>query len=151
MRFLLKKYLSAEELKKISETIARVETTTSGEVRVSIRHKREWGEGKLSLHDLTLREFHRLGMQKTKDRTGVLLLLLLSERKFEIIADEGIHKKVEEGTWDRIAASMASHFKQGNFTQGICDAVDAVGNELGKHFPREAGDRDELPNDVIER
>ena len=151
MKFLIKKYLSGQDLKTISETIASVENGTSGEIRVIIRHKRSWRERQLSLHELALGEFTRLRMQHTKHRTGILILLLMSERKFHIIADEGIHAKVEEGTWERVASSMSSHFKQGNFAQGLCDAVEAVGSGLQKYFPRSSEDRDELSNEVIER
>ncbi len=151
VKILLKKYLSSAELKEVSDKIAEAERTTSGEIRVSIRHRRAWRERKLSVSDLTLSEFRRLGMHATKERTAVLILLLISERKFHIMADEGIHKKVEDGTWDRIAASMSAHFKEGHFGRGLCDAVDAVAVELTKYFPRRADDRDELPNDVVER
>jgi uncharacterized membrane protein len=151
MKFLLKKYLSKEDLQTISAKISEVEQRTSGEIRVVLRHKRHWNERKRSLHELAFAEFHRLGMQNTTHRTGVLILLLMSERKFHIIADEGIHTKVEDGAWDRIAASMSAHFKEKNFAKGICHAVEAVGIELGKYFPRGTEDRHELPNDVVER
>ena len=147
----IKKYLTSDELKLIASKIAETESNTSGEIRVCVRHKRGWGEGKLSLHDLTLKEFRRLGMRKTKDRTGVLILLLMSERKFEIYGDEGIHAKIAEGTWDRIAGTMTSHFKDGKFSSGIIHAIDAVGSELRTHFPRTPGTQNELSNDVVER
>lgn len=149
--FGLKKYLSEAGIKLVTARIAEAEKQTSGEIRVAIRHRRQLGEGKLALHELALKEFARLGMQNTNERTGVLIFLLLSERKFQIIADEGIHAKVAEGTWDRIAATMGGHFKAGNFAQGICDGVDAVGNELKQHFPGRPEDTDELSNDIIER
>ncbi len=151
MKFLLRKYLSEGDIKDITAKIAGVEDQTPGELRVGIRHRRQRREWKLSLHELALNEFTRLGMQRTKNRTGVLILLLLSERKFQIIADEGIHSRVEEGTWDRIAADMTSHFKDGNFRKGICAAIDAVGTELKRHFPRKPDDRNELPNEIVER
>lgn len=151
MKMLLTKYLSSAELTQISKKIAEAEQATSGEIRVSIRRRKAWRERKLSVRDLTIAEFRRLGMHKTQDRTGVLILLLMLERKFHIVADEGIHKKVEDGTWDRIAGSMSAHFKTGNFAEGIIHAVDTVGAELKKYFPRQAGDRNELPNDVVER
>ncbi|SRR5712692_2871658 len=151
MKFLLKKYLSEEDIRNIAAKIAEVEGKTSGELRVSIRHRRQRSERRLSLHELALKEFTRLGMHKIKDRTGVLILLLISERKFHIIGDEGIHSRVEEGTWERIAAEMTLHFKDRNFGKGICAAVDAVGRELKRHFPRRPDDRNELPNTIIER
>ncbi|HEV8538784.1 MAG TPA: TPM domain-containing protein [Bacteroidota bacterium] len=147
---MLRKYLAEEDINSITAKIAEVENQTSGEIRVSVRHRRQWRERKLSLHELALAEFTRLGMHQTRDRTGVLILLLMSERKFHIIADGGIHAKVEEGTWDRVAAHMSSQFKEGKFARGICDAVEAVGTELKTHFPRKHDDRNELSNEVVE-
>ena len=151
MKFFLKKYLSKADIGLITTKIAEVERSTSGEIRVSILHRRGWGERKLSLYDLALKEFARLGMNKTSDRTGVLIMFVMSERAFQIIADEGIHAKVPDGTWEKIAAEMSGHFRLGKYVYGICDAVEAVGRELRQHFPRGAHDRDELSNDVVER
>ena len=145
-----KKYLSKEDLQFLSEKIAEAEKKTSGEILVVIRHRRHWKERKLSLHDLALQEFHKLGMHNTKGRTGVLVLMLMSEQKFQIIADEGIHSKVEDGTWDAIAEAMSTHFKRRNFRDGIAEAIAAVGERLAKHFPREKDDKDELPDGIIE-
>ena len=144
------KYLSKVDIKSLSGVIADAEKNTSGEIRVVIRQRRHWKERKLSLHELTLNEFYRLGMQNTRDKTGVLILLLLSERKFQIIADEGIHKKVEDGKWDKIAGSMTDYFIKGNYFEGIAETIRAVGEELAKYFPRKADDTDELSNEIIQ-
>ncbi len=151
MKSRLSKYLSEEDIKSITAKITEVEEHTSGEIRVSLRKSRAWSERNLSLHDLAVKEFARLGMQKTKDLTGVLMLLLMSERKFQIIADEGINAKVESGTWERVAEAMSLRFREGNFGKGICDAIEAVGAELKTYFPRKPDDRNELSNDIIEQ
>ena len=151
MNLFSKKYLSEDELKSLSAVIAEAEKTTSGEIRVALRHRRSWKERSLSLHELALQEFRRLGMEKTHGRTGVLIMLLLSERKFQIIADEGIHKKVEDGTWDQIAGRMSAQFKAGRFADGITDAIREVGGVLSLHFPRKNDDRDELSNQIVEK
>jgi len=146
----MKRYFTKEDLKKLAEAIADAEKSTSGQIRVVARHSRHWRERKLSLHDLALREFHRLGIQNTRDHTGVLLLVLFSERKFQIIADKGIHSKVTEGTWERIAAGMSDHFRKENYVQGISEAVRVIGTELAKYFPRRPEDTNELPDDIVE-
>jgi len=143
-----KELLTKEELQKISDTIAEAERTTSGEIRVSIRKRRGWKERSLTLHEYALKNFHELGMHKTKGKSGVLLFLSLSERAFQIVADEGIHKKVSETYWDDLAASLTSHFKEKNFCHGICTIVKEIGNTLSREFPRHADDTNELPNDV---
>ncbi|MFI5253292.1 MAG: TPM domain-containing protein [Bacteroidota bacterium] len=150
MNIWYKNYLSKEDLKVIASKIGEAEKTTSGEIRVVVRHRRHLGEAKMSPHEIAHKEFFKLGMEKTKHRTGILIMVLFSKRQFHIAADEGIHAKVPDGTWDNIAQLMTAHFKKGNYRDGICEAVQEVGKVLSIHFPREAGDVNELPNDVIE-
>ncbi len=148
MANLIKKTFSKEDLAAIVSAIGEAEKTTAGEIRVSIRQRRGWGEKKLGIEDIARREFHGLGMNKTKDHTGVLIFLLLEEKKFHILADQGIHAKVEEGVWIKIANGMSTHFSQKNFRNGIIHGVKLAGEELSKHFPRKADDKNELPNTV---
>lgn len=145
----LRKYLNDTDLAAITAAIGEAEAHTIGEIRVSIRHRRHWKERKLSLHELTVGEFQRLGMENTRGRTGVLILLLFSERAFQIVGDEGIHAVVGDELWTRIAQAMSADFKQGRFRDGIVHGVQAVGAELAEHFPKTEGDVNELGNDVV--
>ncbi|RPI04625.1 MAG: TPM domain-containing protein [Ignavibacteriae bacterium] len=148
MKNLVKQILSNEDLTAIASAIGTAEKTTAGEIRVSIRQKRKWRERKQSLEELARQEFHMLGMTKTKDRTGILVFLLLEDKKFYILADEGIHSQVADGVWDTIAKEMSEHFSQKNFRLGIVHGVQSVGAELSKYFPRKSDDTNELPDDV---
>ncbi len=137
-----------EDLASIASAIGEAEKTTAGEIRVSIRQKRKWRERKLTIEEMARQEFHLLGMTKTKHRTGILIFLLLEDKKFFILADDGIHTKVEDGTWNKIANEMSGHFSQKNFRIGIIHGVKSVGKELSKYFPGKSDDANELPNDV---
>jgi uncharacterized membrane protein len=148
MKNLVKQLFVKEDLDAIAVAIGEAEKTTAGEIRVSIRQKRKWREKQRTIEELARHEFHLLGMNKTKDRTGILIYLLLEDKKFFILADEGIHLKVEDGTWDRIAREMSDHFSQKNFRKGILHGIVSVGSELAKFFPRKSDDTNELPNDV---
>jgi uncharacterized membrane protein len=148
MKNLVKQMFAKEDLAAIASAIGEAEKTTAGEIRVSIRQKRKWRERKLTIEEVARQEFHLLGMTKTKNRTGILIFLLLEDKKFFILADDGIHTKVEDGTWDKIAIEMSNHFSQKNFKLGIIHGVKSVGKELSKYFPRKSDDSNELPNDV---
>lgn len=145
-----KSILLKEQLKELSAVIAETEKETSGEIRIVLREKRQFNEMNLSLRDIALKEFYRLGMQKTRDKTGVLILLLLSEKKLYIAADESINARVEERTWEIIAGGMSARFKEGRFSEGLIEAVRTVGLHLKKHFPRKYDDTNELPNEVVQ-
>ena len=148
---LFKRYLSKKDFQSLSSTIGDAEKSTCGQIRVVVRHRRHRSEWKLTLHELALGEFYRLGMEKTHARTGVLILILFSERQFQIVADDGIHTRVEDGTWEKIAEEMSSHFRKGRFRDGIAEAIRTVGAVLAHHFPRESGDANELPDEIVER
>ncbi len=144
----VRKFLPKTDLHTLAHFIGEQEKKTSGQIRVSIRQRRSRKERGTSIEDLARKEFHALGMTKTSERTGVLIFLLLEDRKFHILADEGIHNKVVEGTWAKIAGEMAQHFGEKKFLEGIEHGIRAVANELGKHFPPRPGDRNQLPDTV---
>jgi uncharacterized membrane protein len=149
MSFFQKNILTKEELQKIAETIRAAEHQTIGEIRVKIQKRRSFAERNLTLHELALKNFHMLGMGNTKEKTGVLIFLLLSDRKFQIIGDEAIHKKVTDGFWESLSVKMSEHFKQNKFADGICYVIKEVGAVLQKEFPIKPGDVNELSDDVI--
>jgi len=144
----VRKFIPETELHEIARAIAEQEQRTSGQIRVSIRQQRGKKELGLSVEELARKEFHELGMTKTSERSGVLIFLLLEDRKFHVLADAGIHAKVSEGTWERIAGEMSKHFSERKFKEGILHGVKSVAAELGKHFPAKPGGRNELPDAV---
>jgi uncharacterized membrane protein len=148
MSNLIKKLFTKEDLAAIAAEIGEAEKTTAGEIRISVRQKRRWSEKKKTLEEMARLEFRRLGMTKTKDRTGILIFLLIEDQVFFILADEGIHAKVAEGTWTKIAGEMSSHFAQKKFRYGINHGVQLVGKVLSQYFPRKSNDTNELPNEV---
>ncbi|MBI5217230.1 MAG: TPM domain-containing protein [Ignavibacteriae bacterium] len=144
---LLKKYFTQQDLDEIAKVISEQERFTSGEIRVSIRAKRGWTERKNSLQELALKEFYRLKMNLTKDRSGVLLFFLFEEHQFYILADEGIHLKADS-LWDSVAQTVSENFKVGKYVEGISQAVQSIGKTLAQHYPRKTDDTNELSNQV---
>jgi len=43
--------------------------------------------------------FFELGVHRTRERTGILILISLFERRVQLLADEGINAKVSHETW----------------------------------------------------
>ncbi|MEJ5263658.1 MAG: TPM domain-containing protein, partial [Ignavibacterium sp.] len=109
------KILSEAELEKISEEIKRQELRTSGELKVSIKKGRNFFEKKKSVRELAIREFHRLGLTNTRDRSGILFFLLLNDREFYILPDAGISEKIPQTFWDELAKEAENDFREKNF------------------------------------
>ncbi|MGB2867676.1 MAG: TPM domain-containing protein [Bacteroidota bacterium] len=144
----LKTILSNKDLKDIGDAVTGAEQNTSGEIRVAIRQRRGFNERKTPLEVIAQREFHQLGMTRTEGRTGVLIFLILEDRKFRIVADQGIHAKVGEAAWQKVANEISSHFSDKKFKEGILHGVSEVGKMLATHFPPSGNNKNELSNDV---
>jgi putative membrane protein len=90
------------------------------------------------------------GVHLTEARTGVLIYLSLAPRRIVVLADAGIHARVEEGAWDAMVARIAREAHQGRPVPGLQSAIAEAGALLSRHFPRKAMDRNELPDRVVE-
>ncbi|MFH0787498.1 MAG: hypothetical protein V2B13_07765 [Pseudomonadota bacterium] len=96
-----------------------------------------------------LRAFYEKGLYKTRHHTGVLFFLSLLERKVWVLADKGIHKKMDQETLNRFAQMVSQGIKEGRACQALCQSVEGVGRLLAQHFPVTPGDIDELPDEVM--
>jgi len=142
-------FFSDDELLRISNKIKDVEKTTAGEICVSIKEKRPFIKKRKIISELAEEEFYRLGINKTRDKTGILIYILLEEHKFHILADEGINAKVKPDTWDSIKNTMQEKFSRGEYTKGVIYAVETAGKILVEQFPINPDDRNELSNRII--
>ena len=139
-----KEFLAALDQSRIVDAIRAAERETSGEIRVHVQPKALGGEPRW----VAERTFERLGMTKTAARNGVLLFIASEEQRFVILGDRGIDDKVPAGFWDDIAAKLTIRFKNGEFTEGIVEAIAAAGEHLKEYFPRSADDVNELPDEI---
>jgi uncharacterized membrane protein len=79
--------------------------------------------------------FAQLRVWDTAQNTGVLVYVLLSERRVEIVADRGIAARVAQDEWERICAALAARFAGEEPEQGVRDAITAIHALLERHFP----------------
>nr|WP_320131862.1 TPM domain-containing protein [uncultured Holophaga sp.] len=130
--------------RRIVAAIEAAEARTSGEIRVSVS-RFFWG----SVEKVAWRAFHRLGMDRTAQRNGILIFVVPSRQRFSVLGDEGIHAKVGQGFWDEVAACLGAHFRRGDFTEGLVEGIALIGERLAEHFPHQGkADRNELPDEV---
>ena len=146
---LLYHFFSDDDFLDISNEIHKMEKITAGEIRVAIKEEAPFLKSKKSIKDLATEEFYKLGMADTRDKTGILIYVLLSKREFYILADSGINEKVEQSTWDSIRTEMQEDFKHGSYLEGILATINKVGNILGDYFPIKEDDTNELSNKVV--
>ena len=146
---ILQNYLNDDELLRISNKIKEAEKKTAGEIAVNIREYKSFFEGKKPLRQLAEKEYIRLGVNKTKEGTGVLIFLLLSKRQFYILTDDIINKLTGEQVWADIKNIMQEKFVRGEFCKGILFGIDEIGKILAQHFPIRPDDKNEISNRVV--
>nr|AIA11825.1 Repair protein [uncultured bacterium] len=137
-------FLSDSEKKELAAAISAAEENTIGEIRVYLeKHCREEPLNR------ALKVFRQLKMEKTQERTGVLIYVAHDDRKLAIIGDKGIHEKVPENFWDEVKSEMTSNFAEGNFLAGLKLAISRCGDHLHKNFPSRSANPNELSNEVV--
>jgi putative membrane protein len=100
-------------------------------------------------HQKAVEQFLVQNLHTTKGRTGVLIYVSFAERFAELIADDGIYRKVPPTVWEEVIAELTHHLAQGTRTEGLMKAIETCGKILAEHFPPGHADRDELPNHLI--
>jgi len=138
-------------LNKIETAIKDSEAEHLGEVRFAVEGGLDGAplfKGQ-SARERAIELFSQLRVWDTQQNTGVLIYLLLADRSVEIVADRGIHAKVDSQEWSKVCRQMEAAFRQSNFEGGVVAGVQAVTAHLKQHFPSDSHDRNELPNKPV--
>lgn len=138
-----KTFFTDEQRDDLRQAILNAELDTSGEIRV---HIEDTCSG--DVLDRAAHVFRKLDMHKTEKRNGVLFYLALQNRKFAVIGDKGINAAVGDNFWDDIKEILLNNFREGMFTEGLVEGILKVGSKLKNHFPHQADDVNELPDDI---
>jgi uncharacterized membrane protein len=135
----------------IRDQIAAQETRHGGELRFAIEASLPllhlWrGQG---ARGRAIELFSQLRVWDTEHNSGVLIYLLLADRRVEIVADRGIHDRVGDAAWTAICSEMQRAFAAGRFEQGVGAGIAAIGDLLATHYPAAGGRPNELPDEPV--
>lgn len=136
-------------LEEMTAAIASGERTHLGEVRFAVESRLSpWMvlDG-VDAAQRARQVFGQLQVWDTEHNTGVLLYVLLAEKRIEIVADRGIASRVAQAEWDDICAGMQGSYASGCWREGSLVGIAAVHVLLQRHFPSSGSDNpDELPD-----
>ena len=96
-----------------------------------------------------LQAFYEKGLYKTHLNTGVLFFLSLLEKKVWVLADKGIYEKIKQETLNQFAGQVSSGVRDRQAGKALVQAIQVLGDLLAEYFPITAGDKDELPDEVM--
>ena len=103
------------------------------------------------IRERALAWFGKLRVWDTEHNNGVLIYLLLAERRLEIVADRGLARCVDHAQWQAVAQHLGQRLQEGDFDTGLTQAVQAVSAVLVQHFALAPGQTNpnELGNAVV--
>jgi uncharacterized membrane protein len=131
---------------RIVSAIKAAELQTSGQIRVFLQR----GKFEEDALERAQKKFVQLGMQKTRERNAILILVAPRMQKFAVVGDEGVHQRCGEPFWKELVAKMRGHFLREEFTDALVEGIESAGQLLARYFPKTGSSTNELPDDVIE-
>lgn len=139
---------SVKVLNEIEKAVRQSELQHRGELRFAIENSLApgWVWRGMTARQRARQVFSNLGIWDTEENSGVLIYVLLADRKVDIIADRGINRLVAQADWDRIAGLIAAEYKHKRYREGSLAGITEITALLVKHFPADAANPDELPN-----
>jgi uncharacterized membrane protein len=139
-----KKFLSDDELHRVTTKIAAAESMTSAEIKlVIVKHCLT------NIKRKALKIFKKYKLDQTDERNCVLILVVTTNRQFLIYGDRGIHEKVGQHFWDEIEQSISRKFKENKMGAGLSVGIHLIGARLAQYFPFQSDDINEISDDVV--
>lgn len=93
--------------------------------------------------------FKAAAERRTEGRTGILIYLSMAERRAEIVADEAITQVTTPEAWGEAMEVLLADVRDGRPGDGIAAAIQRIGIVLAEHFPKTAGNPNEIPDKLI--
>ena len=100
--------------------------------------------------------FAEYGVYRTRDRTGLLIMLSEFERQVVILGDEGIDERVGLEGWEGHVQHIVTGIREGRAGTAVVEVLDAMADLLEETVPQRRfgftgeGDVNELSDEVIE-
>ena len=136
-------------LARLGEAIARDEARHRGEVVFAVEGGLPAGDAWRDTSARVRAEavFADLGVWDTEANNGVLLYLLLADRRIEVVADRGLASVAPE-RWRAVCALVEARMATGDAEAAVLAGLQAIGDVLAEACPRTPGvdDTDELRN-----
>ena len=152
--WLARRQFPAAELARLQQGIAASEREHAGQLRFVVESALDWRDAwrGMSARERALEWFGLLRVWDTEDNTGVLVYVLLAERRIEIIADRGIDRRVPPRAWEEICAEVGGAMAKQQRMAGLETGLRRIHALLVEHAPRRDGPGiNELPDEVIVR
>jgi uncharacterized membrane protein YgcG len=151
LRWHLGRAFDAEARAAIQKAVTDSESLHRGEIRFAVEARLDtaslWaGE---TARERALELFATLGVWDTAENSGILVYVLLADRRVEIVADRGYRGDVTDEQWRAVCAEVEAAFGAGHYREGAVKGVMGCARHAVDLFPSDGADPNELPDAVV--
>jgi uncharacterized membrane protein len=146
-----KQYFDVATLDAIEKTIVEAEKGHNGQIRFVVETDLPaimlWDE--VSARTRAVQLFSTLHIWDTEANNGVLIYVLLAEKRVELVADRGIHLPVvneHPHAWAEICRLLEKAYRKGDYQAGSIAAIQKVAQYLRQYEITGEDFGNELPN-----
>lgn len=94
--------------------------------------------------------FAEHGLRRTRERTGILILVSLLEHRVVVLADDGVNRRLAPGHgWQEVVEAVLGGIRGGELVEGLLAAIDRCGEVLTGPLPARPDDLDEIPHALV--
>ncbi|GGX21531.1 TPM domain-containing protein [Undibacterium macrobrachii] len=148
-----RQYFNDANRRRLSQEIIKAEQGHRGEIRLVVESQLALSlvRAGTTARQRAIHWFSELHVWDTEENSGILIYILLAERKIEIVADRGINRLVGQDQWNTICVQLQSELAAAHVIEGLSQALSACAQLLRQHFPiaSDAENPDELSNELI--
>jgi hypothetical protein len=140
--------ISAETLLKLENAIKESENLHSAQICIalesSLPFKSIW-KG-LSKRDRALEVFVDMRVWDTEQNNGILIYILLSEKKVEIVGDRGFSRKIPKDSWISISQFAERYLVNGDLEKCVLSTITGITTLVSGLFEPSKNQINELPD-----
>jgi uncharacterized membrane protein len=140
----MNEFLTEKEEQALVREIRAVEARSSAELRVVITTKLVFRPMR---HGWKL--FDRLGMHRTNDRNGALILVIPMGHRFAVIGDNAWAEVVGPAYWEELSNAMSRHLRAGRRYEALAYGIRTLGATMAGAWPANGENPNELPNEIV--
>lgn len=137
-------FITDEEELLLVEAIRAQEERTSAEIRVCVTDKLI-----LRAEKYAWKVFEETGMRRTKNRNAALIVMMPRVKRIVMIGDQGLDARMPDGWWRNAVDEMVKRMHTEGPLESIREGLRLLGDQLSRHWPREDGDENELPDELV--
>jgi putative membrane protein len=97
------------------------------------------------------RAFSQHALSRTRERTGVLIMLSILERQIYVLPDRSLAGLASTDQWAQVVQAAVEQLQGGDIVSGLCQGVERCGLLLADICPGRTDDNpNELPDELIQ-